>query len=75
MKSSINHIEQLDLKPEGEIKEKIKRLLDDESILKGEQKFEILLEKKESQIPLLNMAEFLYFAKPDKTVVKNIKNI
>ena len=74
LKSAISHIEQVDLKPEGETKEKIKRLLDDESIF-AEQKIEILLEKKDSKTPLLNLAEFLYFAKPDKSVVWQKKNI
>ena len=69
LKSSLSHIEKLDFKPDGEIKEKIKRLLDDEAVFKGEQNVELLFEKKESQTPLLNLAEFLYFARPDKSAV------
>ena len=71
LKSSISHFEKLDFNPNSELNEKIRRLLDDDAIFKGEQNIEILLEKKESQTPLLNMAEFLYFARPDKSNVVN----
>lgn len=59
----------MDFKPEGENKEKLKKLLDDETLFKGEQKIELLLEKKDSKTPLLNLSEFLYFARPDKSAV------
>lgn len=69
LKSSIKHIEKLDFQPENKQKEQNKKLLDIETVFNPDHEIEIGLTNKESKIPLLNMAEFLYFARPEKSAV------
>lgn len=69
LKSSIKHIEKLDFQTENTQKEKNKKLLDIETVFNPDHEIDIGLTNKESKTPLLNMAEFLYFARPDKSAV------
>lgn len=66
LKNSISNLENVDIKPEGELKENLKLLLNQNDIIPKKQISEILFENKFSKNAIMNIGEFLFLTSPDK---------
>lgn len=72
LKLSIYSLENCELLPEGDLKEKMAKLLLKDFSFKSEEAYEETISNKNCQIPLINILEFIYFTAPDRESVIKI---
>jgi len=69
-KNAIANLEDVEHNKDFLIKEKLKNLLDKETIMPKDKNIDVAMENKDSGTPVLNIGEFLFLTNPEKRAVK-----